>query len=166
MTAKPLFKKSNLIFFGRINSIFFFCFFEQQHALKNCSVWRGPCAKILLFFAFWTFVCNKILHLLFDQHGCQHVRLCVALSITPQCWLSGHRTQSMHFFNLDAKKKCPELPISGTTKLRWQQSLAFENATPWFAYNLAMHRVSSCGTYRVVTHSQKTRFSACRTSCC
>jgi len=25
---------------------------------------------------------------------------------------------------------------------------------------LAMHRVSSCGTHRVVTHSQKTRFSA------
>jgi len=38
-------------------------------------------------------------------------------------------------------------------------------AMPQFAYNLAMHRASSCGTHRVVTHSQKTRFSAYRTSC-
>jgi len=30
---------------------------------------------------------------------------------------------------------------------------------------LAMHRASSCGTHGVVTHSRKTRFSACRTSC-
>jgi len=30
---------------------------------------------------------------------------------------------------------------------------------------LAMHRVSSYGTHRVVTHSQKMRFSAYRTSC-
>ena len=32
--------------------------------------------------------------------------------------------------------------------------------------HLAMHRVSSYGTHGVVTHSQKTRFSAYRTSCC
>ena len=31
---------------------------------------------------------------------------------------------------------------------------------------LATHGVSSCGTHGVVTHSQKTRFSAHRTSCC
>jgi len=31
---------------------------------------------------------------------------------------------------------------------------------------LAAHRVSPCGTHGFVTHSQKTRFSACRTSCC
>jgi len=30
---------------------------------------------------------------------------------------------------------------------------------------LAMHRVSSCGTHRVVTHSRKTRFPAHGTSC-
>jgi len=30
---------------------------------------------------------------------------------------------------------------------------------------LAMHRASSCGTHRVVTHSRKMRFSAHRTSC-
>jgi len=30
---------------------------------------------------------------------------------------------------------------------------------------LALHRASSCGTHRVVTHSRKTRFSAHRTSC-
>ena len=40
-----------------------------------------------------------------------------------------------------------------------------KSATPQFAYNLAVHRVSSYGTHRVVTHSQKIRFSACRTSC-
>jgi len=39
-------------------------------------------------------------------------------------------------------------------------------AMPWFACDLAMHRASSHGTHRVVTHSQKTRFSAHRTGCC
>jgi len=40
------------------------------------------------------------------------------------------------------------------------------SATPQFAYDLAMHGASSCGTHRVATHSQKTRFSACQTGCC
>jgi len=39
------------------------------------------------------------------------------------------------------------------------------SATPQFAYNVATHRASSCGTHRVVTNSRKTRFSACGTSC-
>jgi len=39
------------------------------------------------------------------------------------------------------------------------------STTPQFAYDLAMHRVSSCGTHRVMTHSRKMRFSAHWASC-
>jgi len=40
-----------------------------------------------------------------------------------------------------------------------------QNCNAPICLQLATHRVSSCGTHGVVTHSQKTRFSACRTSC-
>jgi len=52
---------------------------------------------------------------------------------------------------------------SSVWPVSWQHATMKCNAL--ICLQLAMHRVSSCGTHRVVTHSRKTRFSAHRTSC-
>jgi len=110
----------------------------------------------------------------------QHVANCIVQHVSKTSWSQPTQMANWHlhlkfsilmFHCLRAWRMC----ISQSQNLFWllfhcnlwsHMSADRSTCNTLICLQLATHRVSSCGTHGVVTHSQKMRFSAHRTSCC
>jgi len=82
------------------------------------------------------------------------------------CWTWQQQPKNKDFHPRHKEVANCELVLAARQLFDPSVFLTHHNCNTLICLQLATHRAPSCGTHGVVTHSQKMRFSAHRTSCC